>query len=190
MKIGILGVHGSREEHAEKMQQLGCDTCFIRSLEDLEGIDGIILPGGESTSFGRLMNWSGIYTAIQNKIVKEHLPVFGTCAGAILLSASGSDFSMGALDIAVDRNAYGSQVESFSDEVFIPMFHDTFHSLFIRAPKIVSVGESVEVLAEYNTSPVLVRSREFPFLASTFHPELTSDIRIHSFFLNMIEKKA
>ncbi len=186
MLIGILGVHGSREEHANHIHRLGAQTRFVRNSEDLKGIDGIIFPGGESTSFGRLMQWSGFAEVLTHKIVNEKLPVFGTCAGAILLSNSGSEFSMHALDIVVDRNAYGRQVDSFSEEISIPLFPDKpFHCIFIRAPKIASVGANAHVLARYNDYPILVQSISHPILAATFHPELTDDARIHEYFLNL-----
>lgn len=187
--IGILGVHGSREEHAHHMQKLGFETRFIRKKEDGEGIVGLIFPGGESTSFGRLMDWSGIREMLIEKIVTEKIPVLGTCAGAILLSSAGSEYSMNVLDITVDRNAYGSQVDSFSDEVYIPILEEYFHSIFIRAPKIVGYGPSVEVLAEYNNTPILVQNQEHTIMAATFHPELSDSLQIHRIFADMITKK-
>ena len=185
--IGILGIHGSREEHAEKMQQLGFETIFLREKEDYKNISGIILPGGESSSFGRLLEWTETRKILEKKIKEEHIPVFGTCAGAILLAQKGSEYSLQALDIDIDRNAYGRQVDSFSDEVEIKGNPEKFHAVFIRAPKITRVGEDIEVLAKEGNTPVLVRDNQKNILASSFHPELTSDTRIHEIFAKMIK---
>jgi pyridoxal 5'-phosphate synthase pdxT subunit len=185
--IGILGMHGSREEHAEKMRSLGYGTIFVRSGKDFERISGLILPGGESTSFGLLLKWSNIQEIFAQKILQDRLPVYGTCAGAILLSKSGSNFSIGAIDIDVERNAYGRQIDSFKTDIFFPIFgNSAFPSIFIRAPKISRAGTGCEILGEYEGNPILVRDTEKKVLVSTFHPELTSDNRIHELFSSMI----
>ena len=186
--IGILGIHGSREEHAEAMQKLGFEIIFLREKEDYSEISGIILPGGESSSFGRLLEWTDTRQVLEQKILKEKIPVFGTCAGAILLAKKGSEYSLGAIDIDIDRNAYGRQIDSFSDEIDLAGESQKFHGLFIRAPKIVKIGESVEVLANYDGCPVLVLDNAQKILVSTFHPELTSDTRIHEIFAEMMTK--
>lgn len=185
-KIGILGAHGSREEHEKIMSRLGCEICFLRTQADFFEIDGIILPGGESTSFGRLIHWSGIESSLRACILEKKIPVLGTCAGAILLAFAGSEYSLGAIDIEVQRNAYGRQVDSFSESLYLINDPVPFHSVFIRAPQIVRVGENVEVLAKYNEQPVLVRENNV--LACTFHPELTMDDRVHRIFMDMIDK--
>lgn len=185
MLIGILGAHGSREEHADILHSLGVQTVLVKTPEDLNGLRGIVLPGGESTSFGRLIEWSGLQDALYTKIKDEKLPAFGTCAGAILLAKTGSEFAMNAIDIEIDRNAYGRQVDSFSEDIFISEIATeiSFHALFIRAPQITSVGADAKVLASYRQKPVLVQSTTHPVLAATFHPELTLDARIHHYFL-------
>jgi 5'-phosphate synthase pdxT subunit len=187
-KIGILALHGSREEHAKAMEKLGYDIVFLREEKDFKNISGIILPGGESSSFGRLLEWSGIRNILEKKILEENIPTFGTCAGAILLAKKGSEYSIGAIDIEIDRNAYGRQVDSFSEEIEIRGESEKFHALFIRAPKIIATGESVEILAKERENPVLVQNSQKNILVSTFHPELTNDTRIHEIFAEMIEK--
>lgn len=185
--IGILGMHGSREEHAQMMEKLGYETRFLRSKQDFSDISGIILPGGESTSFGRLLDWTGTKEVFQMKVLQEKLPVFGTCAGSILLAKEGSEYSIGALDITVDRNAYGRQIDSFSEEVTVKNFLSPFHAVFIRAPKIAKVSEDLEILAEHDGNPIVVKDSERNILVSTFHPELTTDTRIHEIFAQMVE---
>lgn len=190
--IGILGIHGSREEHAEAMQKLGFETVFLREKEDYENISGIILPGGESSSFGRLLEWTDTREVLRRKIVEDGIPVFGTCAGAILLAHLGSEYALDVIDIDIDRNAYGRQIDSFSDDIEIAALDNAsekFHALFIRAPKISRVGEHVEVLAKYNEKPVLVQDSQKKILVSTFHPELTKDLRIHKIFAEMITSR-
>ncbi len=187
--IGILGIHGSREEHAEMMEKLGFETRFLREKEDYAEISGIILPGGESSALGRLLEWTDTRDILTKKIVEEGIPVFGTCAGAILLAHSGSEYALDSIDIDIDRNAYGRQVDSFSEEIEISgISNDSkkFHALFIRAPKITRVGNNIKILAEERGSPVLVQDFEKKILVSTFHPELTKDTRIHEIFAKMI----
>lgn len=190
--IGILGMHGSREEHAAMMHKLGYDTIFLREEKNYKNISGIILPGGESTSFGKLLKRTNTRKILEKKILQDHIPVFGTCAGAILLSQKGSDYCLKALDININRNAYGTQIQSFSDEINIKNFSSPFHALFIRAPQIESIGKSaeknIEILAEYNNQIVLAHDIKNNILVSTFHPELTSDTRIHKIFADMVEK--
>ena len=183
--IGILGIHGSREEHAEKMQQLGCKTIFLRNKKDFENIDGIILPGGESTAFKLLLEKTGIENILKEYIIEKKIPTFGTCAGSILLSSSATKNNLNILDIEIDRNAYGRQIDSFSDEIKIEGLKNQFHAIFIRAPQIASVGTNIKILAEYKNKPVLVQSENI--LAATFHPELTNDLRVHEIFLEMIQ---
>lgn len=196
-KIGILGLHGSREEHAVAMKILGYKTVLLRKKEDFSDISGIILPGGESSSFGRVLKWSGLENILKEKILQEKIPVFGTCAGAILLAKKGSDYSIGAIDIEIDRNAYGRQIDSFAQDIIIQGEEKKFHALFIRAPKIVKINtdrinredvESVEILSKESENPVLVRDTKKKILVATFHPELTKDTRIHEIFVRMIEE--
>ncbi len=189
-KIGILGFHGSREEHAKMMNKLGYECLFLRTPEDFLEICGIILPGGESGSFGRVLQWSGIREILKQKILKEHIPVFGTCAGSILLAQNGSEYSFGALDIDVERNAYGRQIDSFSTEISLMLpeedYKKPFRAIFIRAPRISRVGKNCEIFATHNENPILVRDFSQKILVSTFHPELTTDDRIHKIFAEML----
>lgn len=186
--VGILAAHGSREEHAHMMNTLGCDTIFLRSPQDFEGIDGIILPGGESPSFGRLLKWSNMRDIMIEYISERKVPVFGTCAGAILLAKTGSEYALKSIDMDIDRNAYGRQVDSFSDEIEIQGCNTKFHGVFIRAPKITRAGENLTILASYNNDPILVQ--EGNVLSSTFHPELTKDTRVHEIFLEMMNRES
>jgi len=186
VNIGILGVHGSREEHALALKSLGAPSIVLRSPEDFKKIDGIILPGGESTSFGRLLQWSNLLTPLKKAIFEQNIPVFGTCAGAILLSQKGSEYGLSALDIEINRNAYGRQIDSFSESIQIDTDPTPFHAVFIRAPQILSCGKEVQILASYNKTPVLVQEKNR--LACTFHPELTKDFRIHDRFLSLCIK--
>ena len=188
--IGILGMHGSREEHAAMMESLEYKTVLLREKEDYKNISGMILPGGESTSFGRLLEWTDTKKIFEQKILEEHLPVFGTCAGAILLSQKGSEYGINAIDIDVNRNAYGRQTESFSEDIVIKGIENNFqkfHAIFIRAPQINRIGKDLIVLAEYKNMPILVQDTTKNTLVSTFHPELTTDNRIHKIFADMVE---
>ncbi len=189
LRIGVLGLQGDFREHVEMLSLLGVETLVVKLPEDLDLIDGLIIPGGESTTMGRIMENVGIKEPLVEKI-KNGLPVYGTCAGMILLSKKVVDHDqplLGVLDTEVERNAYGRQVESFEVDIEIEALGEKpFKAVFIRAPRIVKRGENVEVLAEYNGDPVLVR--EGSILASSFHPELTRDTRIHEYFLRMVEK--
>ena len=189
LRIGVLGLQGDFREHVEMLTLMGVETLVVKLPEDLELIDGLIIPGGESTTMGRIMENVGIKDPLIDKI-KSGLPVYGTCAGMILLSKKISGFEqplLGVLDIEVERNAYGRQVESFEVDIKIEALGEKpFRAVFIRAPRIVNLGESVEVLARYGEDPVLVK--EGNILASSFHPELTKDSRIHEYFLRMVKK--
>ncbi len=189
LRIGVLGLQGDFREHVEMLNLIGVKTLVVKLPEDLNLIDGLIIPGGESTTMGRIMENVGIKEPLVEKI-KKGFPVYGTCAGMILLSKKVSDYNqplLGVLDIEVERNAYGRQVESFEVDIKIESLGEKpFRAVFIRAPRIISLGENVKVLAEYKGDPVLVR--EGNILASSFHPELTKDTRIHEYFLRMVEK--
>ncbi|PLV59197.1 pyridoxal 5'-phosphate synthase glutaminase subunit PdxT [Thermotoga sp. KOL6] len=188
MKIGVLGIQGDVREHVEALHKLGVETLIIKLSEQLEIVDGIILPGGESTTMIRILKEMGMDGKLREKI-KDGMPVFATCAGVILLAKHINNYQQEKLDvmnITVERNAYGRQVESFETFLEIPAIgKDPFRAIFIRAPKIVEVGEDVEILARHEEDPVLVR--EGKMLASTFHPELTDDLRLHRYFLEMVK---
>ncbi len=187
MKIGVLGMQGDIEEHLAIMEKIGIDAVRVKSVKTLEGVDGLIMPGGESTTMLKLLKLTGLFEALKEKI--EHgFPVYGTCAGLILLAKKvehPEQDSLGALDLSVSRNGYGRQIDSFSAKISIPVIGEkAFEAVFIRAPVITKVGK-VEVLATYNNEPVFVKDGNV--IASTFHPELSNDTRIHSFFLEMVE---
>ena len=145
--IGILGMHGSREEHATMMESLGYQTILLREKKDYENISGIILPAGESTSFGRLLNWTDTKEIFEQKILQEHIPVFGTCAGAILLSQKGSEYGINAIDIDIKRNAYGRQVDSFGDEIFMKGIENNNEKFFIFLLMLIS---AYNIILYYN----------------------------------------
>lgn len=187
--IGILALQGDFEKHKELLTKLKASTRFIKCEKDLDGLSGLILPGGESTTIGKLMVRFNLIEPIR-KIIETGLPVFGTCAGAILLAARIEGYEqtkLGAMDIAVARNAYGRQVNSFETDIIISKISDTpVRCVFIRAPIITSTGDNVKILCDYNNSPILIRENNM--LAATFHPELTDNTAIHKYFLSIVEK--
>ncbi len=183
MLIGVLGLQGDVAEHASAIKELLGEVRIVKGASHVKGLTGLIIPGGESTTIGKLMVKYGLHEAI-----RKHEPaIYGTCAGTILLAkdiVGSKQFSLGLMDIAVERNAYGRQRESFEADISIPALGDRpFRGVFIRAPAIKKTGKKVEVLAEHMESPVLVRQGKY--LASTFHPELTGDLRIHEYFISM-----
>lgn len=196
MNIGVLALQGAFIEHVQALQQLGCTTTQVRLPRELEGLDGLIIPGGESTTIGKLAVQYELLPALQ-QFGQQH-PIWGTCAGAILLSKDvhRSQPLLGLMDITVQRNAFGSQVESFEADLDIPAltsdpaFERPFHAIFIRAPLIEQVGPGVEVLAtvERPTGQAIVAARQGHWLATSFHPELTRDNRFHQYFLGFISR--
>jgi len=191
MKIGVLASQGAFREHIEKLRQLGVEATPVRMPEELKGLDGLIIPGGESTSIGRLMRDYKLTQAIRN-MVKKGMPVFGTCAGMILLAKESTDASfesLGLMDITVRRNAFGRQRESFETELNVPVLgKKPFPGVFIRAPLIEQVDGNVEVLARL-ADGTIVAAREDKMLALAFHPELTDDLRFHQYFLRLLPEK-
>ena len=192
--IGVLALQGDFIEHEAALRRLGVRAHQVRQPQDLMGIDGLILPGGESTTFCRLMQDFGLYGPLR-ALVKGGVPVWGTCAGMIVLAqrAAGLDFpTLDALDISVRRNAYGRQVDSFEADLEVPTLGDApLHAVFIRAPVVESVGPGVEVLASLpqdgpeGGSPVALRQGHI--MATAFHPELTNDPRFHHYFLDLVQ---
>jgi 5'-phosphate synthase pdxT subunit len=184
--IGVLSLQGGFAKHLEMLSRLSCKTRSVRDVEDLPGLDGLILPGGESTTLGMLLNRRNLASPLQN-LVKDGFPFFGTCAGMILLSHEvhgRNPLHLNALDVEIDRNAYGSQIDSFEASIDLSL-NDREHSflgIFIRAPKIRSIGPNVKLLAEFAGTPVLVEQGSV--LAASFHPELSDDTTIHEYFLN------
>lgn len=189
MKIGVLAFQGGVIEHINQIKLLGYDAIEVRKKEDLENIDAIILPGGESTTIGRLLNVTGLMNPLKEKINKG-MPVWGTCAGMILLSKKiegQKDNYLGLMDITVRRNAYGSQIDSFRIEKVIKKISDKpIELVFIRAPFITEVNDNVEVIYELDGN--VVAAKENNILVSSFHPELTKDLSFLKYFIKMIEK--
>jgi len=186
--VGVLSLQGDFREHREVLQRMGLDAPEVRLSRDLDGLDGLIIPGGESTTIVRLMHSSGLLEPLR-KLAGDGFPMWGTCAGMILLAKRLDETGMPALqamDITVRRNAFGRQVDSFEADLSIPALgEDPFHAVFIRAPIIEEVGPAVEVLARLaDGTPVAARERRL--LATAFHPELTSDIRLHRLFLDRL----
>ncbi|GHV89275.1 pyridoxal 5'-phosphate synthase subunit PdxT [Spirochaetia bacterium] len=183
--IGILALQGDFAKHAEAIRAAGASALEVREAAGLANIDGLILPGGESTTIGKLLARYGMVEPIK-QFAAAGKPVFGTCAGAILLAKHIEKYDqlcLGLLDIDVARNAYGRQTESFEADIPAPSLGDPLRGVFIRAPVITRTGTGVEVLAEYNGRAVFVRQGSI--IAATFHPELTDDPRVHRFFLSL-----
>jgi 5'-phosphate synthase pdxT subunit len=184
--IGVLALQGAFASHVECLRAIHCDAREIRTVSDLDGIDGLILPGGESSTMSQLLESSGLFEPIATRI-SSGMPVFGTCAGMILLAdhiLDGRDDQrcFHAIDIAVRRNAFGRQVDSFEADIATNV--GTFHGVFIRAPRIERVGDTVQILGTLNEEPVLVRSGNV--IAASFHPEISGDTRLHEYFVSSI----
>ncbi len=180
MRIGVLAVQGNFREHAAVLRRLGAEPIEVRKPEQLDGLDGLIIPGGESTAIMRLVRLYGLEDAIRG----FSAPVFGTCAGMILLDRN----HLGVLDLEVARNAYGRQVASFEADLELDGEDRPLRGVFIRAPRVEDVGADVEVLAELDGEPVLLRDGRV--LAASFHPELTDDTRVHERFLDLVREEA
>jgi 5'-phosphate synthase pdxT subunit len=180
MTIGVLAVQGNFREHAAMLRRLGADAVEVRKPEQLDGLDGLVIPGGESTAIMRLVRLYGLEDAIREFAG----PVFGTCAGMILLDRN----HLGVLDLEVRRNGYGRQVASFEADLELAGDPEPLRGVFIRAPRVREAGPAVEVLAEYDGEPVLLR--EGRFLVASFHPELTDDTRVHEIFLDLVREEA
>jgi pyridoxal 5'-phosphate synthase pdxT subunit len=185
--IGVLALQGAYDIHAERLTELGASVRLVRRPEQLAGLDGLVIPGGESTTFLKHLERAGFYNAL-NEFVHTK-PTFGTCAGCILLAkdvANPTQRSFGVLDIAVERNAYGRQNDSaiLSTETTLP--GGPMEMVFIRAPRISRVGEGIEILARRGDDPALIRKGSL--LAATFHPELSTDTRVHQLFLDMVHQ--
>jgi 5'-phosphate synthase pdxT subunit len=180
LRIGVLAVQGNFREHAQMLRRLGADAVEVRKPEELEGLDGLVIPGGESTTFMRLMRLYGLDEAVR----RFDRPVFGTCAGMIVLDRE----HLGLVDVRVRRNAFGRQVASFETDLELPGEAEPVRAVFIRAPWIEEVGDGVEVLAEVDGRPVL--AREGRFLVAAFHPELTDDTRLHERFLELVREES
>lgn len=188
MIIGVSGIQGDFREHKVMIERLGHEVLIVRTPEDLEKIDGLIIPGGESTTMIRIMKRVGLFDALKEKIL-QGLPVYGTCAGLIVLAKEIENYpqeSLGVIDIKVMRNAYGRQVDSFEEYVEIKGFDKPFKAIFIRAPRVDEWGPGVEVLSSFEGHPIMLRQNNV--LVTSFHPELTDDTRVHEYFIDMIKK--
>jgi 5'-phosphate synthase pdxT subunit len=185
-KVGVLALQGAVGLHAEALRDLGAEPVLIRTPEQLAGVDALIIPGGESTTISMLLESSGLADPVAERLA-EGMPAFGTCAGMILLATEVLDGrpdqrSYGAIDVAVRRNAFGRQVDSFETDLDVTGLDDgPFHAVFIRAPVVERVGPDVEVLASVDGRAVL--ARQGAVYVSAFHPELTPDLRLHERFL-------
>jgi 5'-phosphate synthase pdxT subunit len=180
MKIGVLAVQGNFREHAAMLRRLDADPVEVRKPEQLQGLDALVIPGGESTTFMRLMRLYGLDEAVR----AFEGPMLGTCAGMIVLDRR----HLGAVDIEVDRNAYGRQVASFEADLALAGDAEPLRGVFIRAPRVREVGPAVEVLAELDGEPVLLR--EGRVIVASFHPELTDDTRVHERFLDLVREES
>ncbi len=185
MKIGILAIQGAVQLHVDVLDRCGIAAVEVRTATHLADVDGLIMPGGESTTMSMLLERTGLFDPLAQRI-DAGLPVFGTCAGMILLAdgvVGGRDDqrSLGAIDIDVERNGYGRQRESFEAPIELGDGSTPFPGVFIRAPRVLRAGPSVEVLAELDATPVLARSGSV--MVSSFHPELSGDLRLHQRFL-------
>ena len=188
MRIGVLALQGAVREHLRSIEKCGAEAVAVKWPKELEGLDGLILPGGESTAMRRLIDRYGLMEPLRG-FAKSGKPMFGTCAGLILLAAEvagAEEPHLGVMDVVVERNSFGRQIDSFEANLQIAGLDSPFNAVFIRAPHIVSVGQSAEVLCEHNGKIVMARSGQF--LGCSFHPELTDDHRITEYFIGMVRE--
>ena len=192
--IGVLALQGAFREHARALASLGAEVRELRQLPHLEGIDGLVIPGGESTTIGKLLTDLGMMEPLRRRIL-DGMPVYGSCAGLILLCKEIEDSDqprLGVLDATVRRNAFGRQVDSFETSLPVKGLEEPVQGVFIRAPLITRVGAGVDVLARVDMAPhggtgeEIVAVRQDRILATSFHPELTPDTRLHRYFLDML----
>lgn len=185
-RVGVLALQGDVREHLAILERLGAEPVAVKKPEQLEEIDALVIPGGESTTIGKLAVRFGLLEPLREKI-SGGLPTYGTCAGMIVLAGAvteGDQPLIGALDVVVRRNAFGRQNESFETDLDIEGLEEPFHAVFIRAPWVEKVGSEVEVLAAVHDHPVMVRQGNI--LATSFHPELTGDGRVHQTLLDLL----
>ncbi len=190
--VGVLALQGAFAAHAERLAELGAATRLVKTPADLVDVDALVIPGGESTTMSKLLVSGGLFDPIGERLAAG-MPAFGTCAGMILLATDVLDGrpdqrSLAAIDIGVQRNGYGRQVDSFETELTLRGTDAPFHGVFIRAPKVVRVGPGVDVLAEHEGAPVL--ARQGAVLVAAFHPELAPDTRLHAQFLSHIQPRS
>jgi 5'-phosphate synthase pdxT subunit len=191
MKIGVLALQGAFREHVEMLRRMGVEAVEVRLPEELSAVDGLIIPGGESTTIGKIATQYGLIEPIR-EIVTQGKPVWGTCAGMIILAKNVGMTQplVGVMDVQVKRNAFGRQVDSFETDLEIPVLEHgkeiPFHAMFIRAPLIESVGKNVQVLATLQDGTI-VAAQQDNLLATSFHPELTHDARFHEYFVSLVK---
>jgi 5'-phosphate synthase pdxT subunit len=188
MKIGVLALQGAVREHLRLLEMAGADAVPVKRAEQLDDLDGLVIPGGESTTISKLMHKYDLVEPVK-RMAEAGKPMFGTCAGLILLAKriEGTDtHHLGLMDIAVERNAFGRQRESFEADLNIRGVAENFRAVFIRAPYITQVDDGVEVLSEIDGK--IVAARQGHLLGAAFHPELTDDVRVHAFFVDMVKE--
>lgn len=188
VRLAVLALQGAFRVHVQRLAELGVEAREARQPRDLAGVDGLVMPGGESTTMSNLLASSGLFDAVKARL-SDGLPVFGTCAGMILLATDVLDgrpdqVTFGALDATVRRNGYGRQLDSFETDLDVVGLDEPFHGVFIRAPRVESLGPSVEVLATHQDDGVLLRQGRV--MAASFHPELTADGRLHAQFVELV----
>ena len=191
MRIGVLASQGAFIEHIAVLRQLKVEALPVRLARELNGLDGLIIPGGENTAISKLMLSSNLTEEIKS-LARKGMPIFGTCAGMIVLSTKNSDQDvapLGLMDIVVKRNAFGRQIDSFETELAIPVLGEKpFPAVFIRAPLIEWANSNVEILARL-ADGTIVAARQGKLLVSAFHPELTDDLRFHQYFLDIVRRQ-
>jgi len=189
MKIGVLALQGAFIEHENMLRELGAEVVQVRLPEQLEGLDGLIIPGGESTTIGKLAVAFGLVEPLRT--FAQTKPTWGTCAGMIFLAKELNNNQqpiLGVMDIMVDRNAFGRQIDSFEASLAMTVLDEPFHAVFIRAPVALSAGDGVDVLAQLEDGRI-VAARQGSLLATAFHPEVTNDNRLHSYFMEMVAER-
>ena len=188
MKIGVLALQGDFHEHLSCYKKLNVDACEVRSISDIDSINGLVIPGGESTAISKLLKFTKLDAKIKEKC-SEGMPIWGTCAGLIMISKNileNDPKPLGLLDITTSRNYYGRQIDSFIENIKFDSYENLFEAVFIRAPAIINVGKDIKIIAKSDDNiPVAVRHNNI--LGTSFHPELTRDLRIHKYFKEMID---
>lgn len=188
IKIGVLALQGAVREHIQSLEQCGVEAVAVKRKEELQELDGLILPGGESTAMRRLIDKYDFMDALK-EFARAGKPMFGTCAGLILLAkevVGNSEPHIGVMDVKVERNSFGRQKESFEADLAIRNVADSFQAVFIRAPHIVEAGENVEILSKHNDR--IVAAREGQYLGCSFHPELTDNHSLTAYFVEMVKE--
>tara|TARA_X000001036_G_scaffold70785_1_gene62190 strand:+ start:275 stop:859 length:585 start_codon:yes stop_codon:yes gene_type:complete len=188
VKIGVLALQGDFHEHLSCFKKLNVDACEVRSISDIDSINGLVIPGGESTAISKLLKFTKLDAKIKEKC-SEGMPIWGTCAGLIMISKNileNDPMPLGLIDITTSRNYYGRQIDSFIENIKFDSYENLFEAVFIRAPAILNIGKDIKIIAKSDDNiPVAVRHNNI--LGTSFHPELTRDLRIHKYFKEMID---